>query len=187
MSDGPRLSATFKIKWRHQKGQPVSPEKLGRWMKTNNSQHWSIGCKIVQWRINKQVHQTIKDTPYHLTYSQHPWVGISNLSVSADILVNLRTEAELQDVHSLMNSSINVASNCVVLADEGFDAAIAVVTVATADTLVDRLVSLLTLGKRKGRSPQDASQLSREICDGKRMVMSTAVVQKQNEEVVSID
>jgi hypothetical protein len=162
-------------------------KKLAGWMKTNKPQHWLTGCKIVQWRINTQVHQNIKDTPYHLTYGQHPRVGISNLPVSADILANLRTEAKLQDVYLLMNSSINVASNCVVLADEGFDTAIAAVTIATADTLVDTLVSLLPLGKRKGRSPQDASQLSREICDGKRMVMSTAVVQKQNEEVVSID
>jgi hypothetical protein len=156
-------------------------------MKTSNSQHWSICCKIVQWRINTQVHQTIDDTPYHLTYGQHPWVGISNLPVSADILANLRTEAELQDVGSLMNSSINVASNCVVLTKKGFDAAIPAVTIATADTLVDMLVSLLPLRKRKGRSPQDASQLSREICDAKWTAMSTAVVQKQNEEVVYID
>jgi hypothetical protein len=55
-----------------------------------------------------QVQQTIKDTPYHLTYGQHPRVGISNLPVSADILANLRTEAELQDVYLLMNSSINL-------------------------------------------------------------------------------
>jgi hypothetical protein len=156
-------------------------------MKTNNSQHWSIGCKIVQWRINTQVHQTIKDTPYHLTYGQHPWVGISNLPLSADILANLRTDAKLQDVYLLMNSSINVASNCVVLADEGFDTAIAAVTIATADTLVYTLVSLLSLGKCKGRSPQEASQLSREIRDAKLMAMSTVVVQKQNEEVLPND
>jgi hypothetical protein len=80
-------------------------KKLAGWMKINNSKHWSIGCKIVQWRINTQVCQTIKDTPYHLTYGQHPWVGISNLPVSADILANLRTKAELQDVYLLMNSS----------------------------------------------------------------------------------
>ncbi len=162
-------------------------KKLGGWMKTNNSQHWWIGCKVVQWRINTQVHQTIKDTPYHLTYGQHPWIGISNLPVSADILANLRTEAKLQDVYLLMNSSMNVASNCVVLPDKRFDATIAVVIIATADTLLDTLVSLSPLGKRKGRSPQDASQLSREIRDAKQTAMSTAVVQKQNEEVVPID
>jgi hypothetical protein len=86
-----------------------------------------------------------------------------------------------------MNSSINIASDCVVLPNNGFDAAIAAVTIATADTLVDTLVSLSPLRKCKGRSPQDASQLSREIHDAKRTAMSTAVVQKQNEEVVPID
>ncbi len=65
-----------------------------------------------------------------------------------------------------------------VLADKGFDAAIATVTIATADTWVDTLVSLSPLGKRKGRSPQEASQLSREIRDAKWMAMSTAIVQK---------
>jgi hypothetical protein len=143
-------------------------------MKTNNSQQLSIGCKIVQWRINTQDHQTIKGTPYHLTYGQHPWVGISNLPVSAEILANLRTEAKLQDMYSLMSSSINIASNSVVLTDDGFDAAIAAVTIATVDMLVDTLVSLSPLGMRKGRSPQAASQLSREICDAKRTAMSTA-------------
>jgi hypothetical protein len=107
--------------------------------------------------------------------------------VSADILANLRTEAKLQDVYSLMNSSINVSSDCVVLADEGFDAAVAAVTIATADMLVDTLVFLSSLGKCKGRSPQEASQLSREICDAKQMAMLTVVVQKQNEEVLPID
>ena len=68
-------------------------------MKTNNSKHWSIGCKIVQWRINTQIHDTLKDTPYHLTYGQHPRVGISNLPVSTAILEKLATEAELQDVY----------------------------------------------------------------------------------------
>jgi hypothetical protein len=30
MSDGPRLSVTFRIEWRHQKGQADSTEKVGR-------------------------------------------------------------------------------------------------------------------------------------------------------------
>jgi hypothetical protein len=145
-------------------------KKLDGWMKTNNSKHWWIGYKIVQWRINTQVHQTIKDTPYHLTYGQHPWVGISNLPVSADTLANLRPEAELQDVYLLMNSSINVASNCVALAHEGFDNAIAAVKIATADMLAPAL----PLGKRKGRSPQEANQLTREIHDTTWTAMATA-------------
>jgi hypothetical protein len=53
-------------------------KKLSRWMKTNNSTHWWIGCKIYQWRTDTQVHKTLKDTPYHLTYGTHPRVDILN-------------------------------------------------------------------------------------------------------------
>jgi len=77
-------------------------KKLGGWMKTNNSTHWSIGCKLVQWRINTQVHQTLKDTPYRLTYGMHPRVGLSNLPISNEILSKLVTEAELNDVIAQM-------------------------------------------------------------------------------------
>jgi len=81
-------------------------QKLGGWMKTNKSNNWAMGCRIAMWRINTQIHQTIKDTPYHLTYGQHPRVGISNLPVAADILKRLSTETELQD---LVYSKMNVA------------------------------------------------------------------------------
>jgi hypothetical protein len=77
--------------------------KLGGWMKTNKSNNWAISCRMAMWRINTQVHQTMKDSPYHLTYGQHPHVGISNLPVSAAILQNLSTEAEQQDLYSTMN------------------------------------------------------------------------------------
>ena len=77
-------------------------KKLGAWMKENNTKHWSIGCKITQWRYDTQVHQTLRDTPYHLTYGQHPRVGISNLPLSSEILKNLATEAELNDVYKGM-------------------------------------------------------------------------------------
>jgi hypothetical protein len=75
-------------------------KKLGAWIKENKTKHWSIGCKIAQWRYNTQVHQTLRDTPYHLTFGQHPCVGISNLQLSSEILKNLVTEAELNDVYS---------------------------------------------------------------------------------------
>ena len=73
-------------------------KKLGAWMNSNNTKHWSIGCKLVQWRYNTQIHQTIKDSPYRLTYGMHPRVGISNLPISENILTNLVTEAEYNDV-----------------------------------------------------------------------------------------
>jgi hypothetical protein len=73
-------------------------KKLGAWMKENNSTHWAIGYMIMQWRYNAQVHQTLKDTPYHLTYGQHFCVGISNLPLSPLVLENLSTEADLHAV-----------------------------------------------------------------------------------------
>jgi len=77
-------------------------KKLGAWMSENKTKHWSVGCKIAQWRYNTQVHQTLRDSPYHLTFGQHPRVGISNLPLSSEILKNLVTEAELNDVYSSM-------------------------------------------------------------------------------------
>jgi hypothetical protein len=73
-------------------------KKLGAWMNTNNTKHWSIGCKLVQWRYNTQIHQTIKDSPYCLTYGMHPRIGISNLPISENILTKLVTEVEYNDV-----------------------------------------------------------------------------------------
>jgi hypothetical protein len=78
--------------------------KIGAWMKETNSTHWSIGCKIVQWRYNTQVQQTLKDSPYHLTYGQHPHAGISNFPLAPAILATLSTEAQLQDVYLQMRS-----------------------------------------------------------------------------------
>ncbi len=69
--------------------------KLSGWMKMNKSNHWSVGCKIVQWRVITQFHSTRKDTPYHLVYGMHPHVGISNLPISPSVLSNLVNEAQL--------------------------------------------------------------------------------------------
>ena len=77
-------------------------KKLGAWMKENKTKYWSVGCKIAQWSYNTQVHQTLRDSPYHLTFGQHPRVGISNLPLLSEILKNLVTEAELNDVYSSM-------------------------------------------------------------------------------------
>jgi hypothetical protein len=74
-------------------------KKLCAWMKVINSTHWAIRCKICQWKNNTQVHQTIKDTPYHLTYGQHTCVGISNLPLAPMVLDNLSTEADLHAVY----------------------------------------------------------------------------------------
>jgi hypothetical protein len=86
-------------------------KKLGAWMKENNSKHWAIGCKIVQWRYNTQEHRTIKDTPYHLTFGQHPRVGTSNLPIASEIILKtLSMESELMDVYSNLKSTMRSES-----------------------------------------------------------------------------
>jgi len=102
MHDGERISTPESNGGIERVNQMVQ-KKLGGWMKTNKSNNWAIGCRMAMWRINTQVHQTMKDTQCHVTYGQHPHVGISNLPVAAAILQNLSTEAELQDLYSTKN------------------------------------------------------------------------------------
>ena len=157
-------------------------KKLDGWMKTNNSCKWAIGCKISQWRINTQHHQTIKDTPYHLTYGQHPRIGISNLPVSSEILANLVTEAQLQDMYSLMNvDGVGVEVSALELDDaalpvDGLELQdeISAEAIKAVDTLVSKtpLLPKETLGKRKERSAQSSSAKTREIRDAKQAAMS---------------
>ena len=40
--------------------------KLGGWMKTNETNHWSVGCKLVQWRVNTQFHVWDAPTCWYL-------------------------------------------------------------------------------------------------------------------------
>ncbi len=123
------------------------------------------------WRINTQVHRTIKDTPYYLTYGQHPRVGISNLPISADILQRLSTEAELHNLYSTMNvDGVALAAplsttdglhlNDPAPEDAGLDETIDEMAVGIADTL-DEIVPRTPLDKRKERSPQQLSVLIR--------------------------
>ncbi len=64
----------------------------------------------MQWRYNTQEPRTIKDTPYHLTFGQHPCVGISNLPIAPDILKTLSTESELMDLYSNLKSRMRFES-----------------------------------------------------------------------------
>ena len=50
--------------------------KLSNWMRKNRSRRWAVGCCIIQWRYNTQVHSTIGDAPYPRLYGQNPCVGI---------------------------------------------------------------------------------------------------------------
>ena len=78
-------------------------QKLHAWMKRHNSTAWSVGCKMVQWQINTQFHETIKDTPYRLTYGQTPRIGISDMPLDPQFLSNLQTEEELNKITTFVN------------------------------------------------------------------------------------
>jgi hypothetical protein len=62
------------------------------------SRRWTVGCWIIQWRYNKQVHSTVGDMPYCLLYGQNPRVGITDLPIMRKLIETLVTEAELNTV-----------------------------------------------------------------------------------------
>ena len=124
--------------------------KLGGWMKTNNTKHWSVGCKIVQWRVNTQHHSTLKDTPYHLVYGMHPRVGISNLPISQSVLKNLVTEAQLNEVYCEMAE--DPSQDTAKLPDLFKDQVAAVADAANAEAMV----SLSPLQSKRNRPPEDS-------------------------------
>ncbi len=152
-------------------------KKLGAWMKENKTKHWAIGCRMVQWRYNTQVHQTLKDTPYHLTYGQHACVGISNLPVEPSVLANLTTEAGLQDVYSQMRAGMihdeNQALSLQALVTTPYSNTLAAVAasvgnlhqVAESVTTVNKAVagsSILSQKKRSGKSMHSTDKLQHQ-------------------------
>jgi len=162
-------------------------KKLGAWMKENKTKHWSIGCKIAQWRYNTQVHQTLRDTPYHLTFGQHPRVGISNLPLSSEILKNLASEANLNDVYSRMQCGMINDSVSETLDDAMFQDKIATVveaiedgiTVAEAEENGDGMnVAMVEEATTETRSKTSysTSQESRKIKRLKTSALGTAVI-----------
>ena len=71
-------------------------EKLGDWIKENNSQSCSVGFNIFQWNIKTKINSSIgNQIPYQLIFGQIPQVGISNPLVLPDLLDNLATEKGL--------------------------------------------------------------------------------------------
>ena len=72
--------------------------KLGTWMRDTGSRRWSVGCRIVMWRYNTQIHRTLGNIPYRLMFGQTPRVGISSLLLEASLIDSLSTEAQLNRV-----------------------------------------------------------------------------------------
>ena len=66
----------------------VVRERVTKWMKANNSLHWSVGICIVKATINQQKSSVTSMTPYELVFCQKPRVGINNLPLSIDIWIH---------------------------------------------------------------------------------------------------
>jgi hypothetical protein len=73
-------------------------DKLGAWMTDTSSRRWSVGCRLMMWRYNTQIHRTVKEIPYRLVFGQKPRVGISGLHLDYSLLDKLATEADLNKV-----------------------------------------------------------------------------------------
>ena len=48
----------------------VIQDKLKIWMRENNTTRWSVGLKFVQWQINISSHETIKNSPFKVTFGK---------------------------------------------------------------------------------------------------------------------
>ncbi len=133
--------------------------KLSGWMKSNKSNYWSVGCKIVQWRVNTQFHSTLKDAPYHLVYGMHPRVGISNLPISPSVLSNLVNEAQLNQVYCKMAE--NPGQNTTQLPKLLQDQVVAVADAANMNALVT-LPPIQFKATRK-RHPEETNKDARGV------------------------
>jgi len=144
-------------------------KKLGAWMKTNNSQHWGFGCKLVTWRYNTQHHRTIGDTPYRLVYGQQPRVGLSNLPVAEDVLNRLSTEADLNHVYAEFEEQAQ--EEHAQLPESSQQEVDAVANIATAGALV-AFSPPATRRKRTDTTSKDARDAKR----AKRGALNSAVL-----------
>ncbi len=139
-----------------------------------------------QWRINTQVHQTLKDTPYHLTYGTHPQVGISNLPVSEDVLAKLVTDGELQDVYQQLGSSIVDKDASETIAIAGTEVAGSSFECGTADS-PNASLPTSSLGKRKNKSPSETSSFTRGMRGAKNIALANAVLLSETRAVLPVN
>jgi hypothetical protein len=71
---------------------------LRSWLADNNSKKWSIGCYFVQFQKNSSFHRTIQRTPYKALFGTDPKVGLESTHIPANILNNIRTEEDLEEI-----------------------------------------------------------------------------------------
>jgi hypothetical protein len=159
-------------------------KKLGVWMKENKSTQWSIGCKITQWHYyNTQVHHTLRDSPYHLTFGQHPRVGILNLPIASEILQNLVTEADLNDVYSKMTCGMLAETSTQPL-DLSVQDVITTVAKAVENGTTDVNATPDTTGDTSSSQRPGSYNASQDSCHTKRLkasALGNAVIGNHNE------
>ena len=73
-------------------------EKLGAWMRETGNSNWSIGCHLMMWCYNTQMHRTVDDVPYNLLFGHMPHVGIFDLPLANELIKTLATEVQLNRV-----------------------------------------------------------------------------------------
>jgi hypothetical protein len=131
---------------------------------TNKTNHWSVGCKLVQWQVNTQYHRTLKDTPYHLVYGMHPRVGISNLPISQSVLSNLVTEAQLNEVYCEMADDLS--QDTAELPELFQEQVAAVADAANAEAMVS--LSPVQIKTKRKHPPKDINTSMMDLTQAKR-------------------
>ena len=76
----------------------VVKDKLKIWMRENQSKQWSLGLKFVQWQINISHHETIRTTPFKVTFGQDPKIGLSSTIIPPAVIDIICTEEDLDEV-----------------------------------------------------------------------------------------
>ena len=67
-------------------------------MRENQSIQWSLGLKFVQWQINISHHETIRTTPFKVTFGQNPKIGLSSTIIPPAMIDTICTEEDLDEV-----------------------------------------------------------------------------------------
>lgn len=74
---------------------------LRGWLNDNNSTNWSVGCYFIQWQKNSSFHRVIGRTPYRALFGCDPKVGLKSTSLPNDLINNIATEEELEELANL--------------------------------------------------------------------------------------
>ncbi|KAL8578594.1 hypothetical protein ACOMHN_015050 [Nucella lapillus] len=73
----------------------VVQDKLAIWMRENKTKKWSMGLRFVQWQINISEHETIRQSPFKVTFGEDPKVGLASTVVPRAMFGDVHTEEEL--------------------------------------------------------------------------------------------